>query len=163
MTKTTELKPGSPHPTNPDLVYLGKSINDFGRRWGSPLELAMIRDKNRRRARKKWHIRKQDCPSKLVFKKLKKAFPSQSYGDESTDWDGLDKLFQLRDRLNREHPSEKCPIFQIRRKVSPRLGGLFTLENSYLTVDPYFEESHVHIAESAYRDFQLSYAVKNNR
>jgi hypothetical protein len=35
-----------------------------------------------------------------------------------------------------------------------RLGGAFTLENSYLTVDPNYKESHGAIAERVYAYFK---------
>lgn len=152
------LNVGDPHPTQKGQVYLGRSRNDFHRQWGTQTQLNSIRQSNREKERTK----RLEYPAKVTFKKIKKTFPRQSYEDSSTDWKRLEELYRLRTRLNREHGAKLGKIFQIRRKVSPLLAGLFTLENSILTVDPYYSATHQQIAEEAFDVFQVESAARGD-
>jgi hypothetical protein len=134
-------KRGDSHPDNPELFALSTMRGKTS--WGSKSELETLR-KEKADANKA-HIAcfSKNFPLKHTWIiNLKKTFPNQHYGDDSTDWEAMEELYRKKERLNVAHPTEGKPIFMVRRIRSAKEGGMLSLENSEIRVLSRFRETH---------------------
>jgi hypothetical protein len=138
---------GDSHPSKPDIYCLGKRNGSY--RWGDESEAedelafkSLGRNKREAKSYYTRHLSKRFPLRVRWILELKKRFPDQSYGDDSTDWERLENLYLERDRLNLEHPVEGTPIYSIRRILSEKKGGTLSLENSTLHMGSRYIKTH---------------------